>query len=176
MKGIPSFIAILIFIWLITGNVSAGGKGNTTIQSFKKAKKILLNQIYNDHRITFYCGCPFTDDKKIIPSDRYKPKKPTKRSKRIEWEHIVPASDFGRSFKEWRKGHPECVTKKGKRFKGRNCARKVSKRFRYMDSDLYNLVPAVGEINGLRSTYRFGMIASEKRVLHNIFPKRMLQK
>ena len=28
-----------------------------------------------------------------------------------------------------------------------------------MESDMYNLVPAVGEVNGLRSNYRFGMVA-----------------
>ena len=32
-----------------------------------------------------------------------------------------------------------------------------------MESDLYNLVPAVGEINGLRSNYSFAMIPREKR-------------
>jgi len=32
-----------------------------------------------------------------------------------------------------------------------------------MESDLYNLVPAVGEINGLRSNYSFGMISGEQR-------------
>lgn len=32
-----------------------------------------------------------------------------------------------------------------------------------MESDLYNLVPAVGEINGLRSNCSFGMIPGEKR-------------
>jgi deoxyribonuclease-1 len=32
-----------------------------------------------------------------------------------------------------------------------------------MESDLYNLVPAIGEINGLRSNYSFAMISGEKR-------------
>ena len=36
-------------------------------------------------------------------------------------------------------------------------------KFRYMESDMYNLVPAVGEINGLRSNYSFAMIPGEKR-------------
>lgn len=36
-------------------------------------------------------------------------------------------------------------------------------KFRYMESDLYNLVPAVGEINGLRSNYSFAMTPGEKR-------------
>ena len=32
-----------------------------------------------------------------------------------------------------------------------------------MESDMYNLVPAIGEINGLRSNFRFRMIAGENR-------------
>ncbi len=32
-----------------------------------------------------------------------------------------------------------------------------------MESDLYNLIPAIGEINGLRSNYSFAMISGEKR-------------
>ena len=35
--------------------------------------------------------------------------------------------------------------------------------FRYMESDMYNLVPAIGEINGLRSNYSYAMIPGEKR-------------
>jgi deoxyribonuclease-1 len=66
-------------------------------------------------------------------------------------------------FKEWREGHPACVDRKGKPFKEKNCARKRNIKFRYMESDLYNLVPAIGEINGLRSNYRFEMIPGEKR-------------
>jgi len=142
---------------------SQNQKGNSTIQSFNKAKKILQRQIYPDHRITFYCGCPFNSEKQILSCDQYTPRKPGKRSKRVEWEHVVPAHAFGQSFKEWRQGHPECVSKKGKSFKGRNCARKMSMEFRYMESDLYNLVPAIGEINGLRSNYSFAMIPGEFR-------------
>src|SRR6266850_7932448 len=33
----------------------------------------------------------------------------------------------------------------GKSFKGRNCARKMVMLFRYMEADLYNLQPAIGE-------------------------------
>ncbi|GAI30817.1 unnamed protein product, partial [marine sediment metagenome] len=90
-----------------------------------------------------------------------------KRAHRVEWEHIVPAHAFGQSFPEWRNGHPECVNRKGKPFKDRNCTRKMVVKFRYMESDMYNLVPAVGEINGLRSNYSFGMIPGEKREFGN---------
>jgi deoxyribonuclease-1 len=100
--------------------------GNSTIQSFNKAKKILLMQIYHDQRITFYCGCEFTLDKKISNPNGY-------------------------------------VDSKGKSFKGRNCTRKMVIKFRYMENDMYNLVPAVGEINGLRSDYSFATNPGEKR-------------
>ena len=164
MKKLTSFIISLTLILLFTGPVyTANADGNTTIQSFSKAKKILLRQVYRDHKTTFYCNCPFNSKKKILPSDNYTPKKEGKRAHRLEWEHIVPAHAFGQSFPEWRNGHPECKTRKGKPFKGRNCARKVALKFRYMESDLYNLVPAVGEINGLRSNYSFAMIPLEKR-------------
>jgi deoxyribonuclease-1 len=136
---------------LLAGNfVYAENLGNTTIESFNKAKRILLQQVYHNKGKTFYCGCPF-EGKEILACENYTPKKDSKRARRVEFEHIVAAEHFGQSFKEWRDGHPDCVDSKGKSFKGRNCARKMAIPFRYMESDLYNLVPAIGEINGLRS-------------------------
>ncbi len=163
MKKITSFIISLTLAFLFALPCHAGDKGNTTNDSFSKAKKMLERKIYYDHRTTFYCGCPFNDQKQILPCDNYTPKKDGKRAHRLEWEHIVPAHAFGQSFGEWRDGHPECVTRKGKPFKGRNCARKVAIPFRYMEADMYNLVPAIGEINGLRSNYSYAMIPGEKR-------------
>jgi len=150
-KKLTSFVISLTIILLFSGPGYTADHGNTTNQSFSKAKKLLERQVYHDHRTTFYCGCPFNADKKIPPCDNYAPKRDNKRSHRLEWEHIVPAHAFGQSFYEWRNGDPECVTRKGKPFKGRNCARKVAIPFRYMEADMYNLVPAIGEINGLRS-------------------------
>ena len=54
---------------------------------------------------------------KVIPSDGFQTTKYLKRSKKIEWEHVVPAENFGRAFSEWRDGHSDCITKKGKKFK-----------------------------------------------------------
>jgi deoxyribonuclease-1 len=141
----------------------AADKGNTWNDSFNKAKKVLEREVYADHRISFYCGCGFDEDKQLRACQSYTPKSPGERSKRIEWDHIVPAAHFGQSFEEWRNGHSECVDNKGKSFKGRNCASKVNMTYRYMESDMYNLVPAIGELNGLRSDYRFGMLEGEKR-------------
>jgi deoxyribonuclease-1 len=128
---------------------------NETIQSFSKAKKQLEQAVYHDHRETLYCGAKFDDNKKITPPAGFTTTKHKKRANRVEWEHVVPAENFGRTFIEWREGHPECQNKKGKSFKGRNCASKVNTEYRYMQSDLYNLFPAIGAVNAMRSNYNF---------------------
>ena len=122
--------------------------------SFRKSKYILATQVYQDHRIAFYSGCRFRKyQKKLVPvhsSCGYKPRKNVNRSKRIEWEHVVPAWVFGHQLKCWQEG-------------GRAHCRNSHKRFRQMEADMHNLVPAIGEINGDRSNYRYQMIAGEKR-------------
>ncbi|MCP4137961.1 MAG: endonuclease I [bacterium] len=139
-------------------------EGNIEISSFLKSKKILLNTIYSKRRITFYCGCSYTKEKKVDwDSCGYIPKRENRRARRIEWEHVVPAHAFGQSFPEWRKGHPDCVTRRGKRYKGRHCAQKVNRQFKYMQADMYNLYPAIGEVNGARSNYSMAMIPGEER-------------
>lgn len=157
-------ILIAVLLFCIGTATVVFADGNTTFQSFNKSKKVLLKKVYHDHLITFYCGCPFDDKKQVLPCENYTPKKVNARSKRIEWEHVVPAAHFGQSFSEWREGHSDCVDSKGKAFKGRKCAEKMNIPYRYMQSDMYNLYPAIGEINGLRSNYRFDMIAGEDRV------------
>ncbi len=94
---------------------------NTQITSFSKSKKLLL-KLYKDNPVTLYCGCSYNGKKPNLTSCGYIPKKNKKRANRIEWEHVVPAHAFGQSFSEWRNGHPKCVNKKGKKFKGRKCA------------------------------------------------------
>lgn len=148
--------------------------GNETITQFYKAKKILQKEIYNKQELrrTFYCDCSYNDKKEIDgKSCGLKVRKNAKRSKRLEWEHIVPAHAFGQSFKEWREGDPLCVRekKKGKKkiikkYKGRKCARKVSSLFRLMEADLYNLVPAVGEVNADRENFSFTEFDEKKRL------------
>lgn len=127
-----------------------------TLESFSKAKQILEKQVYNNERaITFYCGCSFDSKKVNQESCGYKNIKTAlkTRASKIEWEHIVPAENFWKSFSEWKDGSKECVDGKGKSFKGRKCAEKNNKEFRIMQADIFNLVPAIGEVNGLRSNY-----------------------
>ncbi len=152
-------LTILAIVTLYSSTVFAE---NQEIDSFNKAKKLLEKQVYNSHRTSLYCGAEFDLNKKVIPPKGFTTTKYLKRSKKIEWEHVVPAENFGRTFSEWREGHKLCVNSKGKSFKGRRCAEKVNTEYRYMQADLYNLFPAIGAVNALRSNYNFTMLPAAK--------------
>jgi deoxyribonuclease-1 len=153
-----------LIITLLLAFLSAGVAvaGNETISSFSKAKKILQHQIYTDHRTTIYCGANFDSHKNVFPLPGFVTNKYKKRAAKIEWEHIVPAENFGRTFTEWREGDPQCVDRKEQSFTGRNCARKVNIEFRFMEADLHNLYPAIGAVNASRSNYNFTMLPGSK--------------
>lgn len=89
------------------------------------------------------------------------------RGKKIEWEHITPASWFTTVNQEihdaWFIGHVDCNTSSGTVYKGRKCASKVSVLFNQMEADMYNLVPAIGSLNAMRSDKPFGIIDGELR-------------
>ncbi|MGS0825104.1 endonuclease [Shewanella sp. 0m-8] len=135
-------------------------EGNTRVKSFNKAKKTLERKVYYDHRVTLYCDAKFDSKKNIDLPNGFRSEKHIKRARRVEWEHVVPAENFGRTFAEWRNGHPSCVNNKGKSFKGRKCAEKVNHEYRLMQSDMFNLYPAIGAINATRSNYNFAMLPS----------------
>lgn len=134
-------------------------------ESFSKSKK-MMRDVYKGHQTTIYCDCKYNykDKKNMIyrESCGYKPRnertkkgKVNQRARRIEWEHLIPAENFGRQFSCWRDGDSECVKKDGKKYKGRKCCEKVSKMFRIMQADMHNLYPAIGELNGDRKNFRF---------------------
>ncbi|REL32703.1 deoxyribonuclease I [Thalassotalea euphylliae] len=154
--------------------------------SFSSAKSKAEKAVYFDRNKTLYCSCDFVfDDKNDKDSDGnlhetmvypiacgYMPRNPITKSgkinprvSRIEWEHIVPAQVIGGHLKEWknRKDFPQCKKKNGKYLSGRKCAYKLNKRFKRAHDDLNNLAPAVGELNGDRSNFSFGVIQGEKR-------------
>ena len=54
------------------------------------------------------------------------------------------------------------MSSKGKAYKGRRCANKVDAQYRYMQADMYNLYPAIGAVNAMRSNYNFQMLAKTK--------------
>jgi len=132
-------------------------RGNTREDSFQAAKKALGRIVYQDHRITFYCQAAFDAEGKVTLPPGFATPKHKARAEQLEWEHVVPAENFGRSFVEWREGHPDCQDKRGP-FKGRKCAERVSREYRLMQADMYNLYPAIGAVNALRSNYNFVLL------------------
>ncbi|HFQ5567925.1 TPA: endonuclease [Vibrio vulnificus] len=113
--------------------------------SFSAAKQQAV-KIYQDHPISFYCGCDIEwQGKKGIPNLEacgYQVRKQQTRASRIEWEHVVPAWQFGHQRQCWQKG-------------GRKNCSKNDQQFRLMEADLHNLTPAIGEVNGDRSNFNF---------------------
>ncbi|GLS90829.1 endonuclease [Psychromonas marina] len=115
-----------------------------------------------DERTTLYCEASFNNKKQVTFPEGFATTKHVKRAKKVEWEHVVPAENFGRNFSEWREGDERCVTSKGKSFKGRRCAEKVNQEYRLMQSDMYNLYPAIGAVNAMRSNYNFVMLSDQQ--------------
>lgn len=150
----------VIFFLLICLS-SYAGSGNSSNDSFNKAKRNLEQQVYFDHRTTIYCSAKFDNQGYIILPNGFTTIKYQSRTQKTEWEHVVPAETFGRTFSEWREGHPECIDRKGETFKGRRCAEKVNAEFRHMQADMYNLYPAIGAVNAMRSNYNYAMLPSE---------------
>lgn len=168
MRKLVFIIITLMILVPGCGREQISDKGNTKNESFTKAKELLLNEVYNTHRVTFYCGCTFSKKKKV----RCKVGEGN-RAGRIEWEHIVPASQFGKTFDSWKKYTPMTCWIPGfirKIFSircsvlsGRKNARRVSKLYRLMESDMYNLTPAIGLINQRRSNYPYREVPGEER-------------
>lgn len=157
---------IAVFVWFAPLSVNA--EGNTSIDSFNKSKRLMMREVYSVlPKRTVYCDAVFNNEKSVINPNGFMSDKYNGRAERIEWEHVVPAENFGRNFVEWRDGHTDCKNSKGKTFKGRNCAAKVNMQFRYMYSDMYNLWPAIGAVNALRSNYNFAMIQNDSLKLGN---------
>lgn len=144
--------------------------GNRHSQSFYAVKKEMLEKIYYDHRKTLYCNADFTTHKKVVLTRDFRLpdinnadfkiydislEELQNKALHVEWEHIVPAQNFGKTFPEWYDGHKNCTSQKGKQFKGRACAEQENEEFRYMYTDMYNLYPTIGAVNYLRANFNF---------------------
>lgn len=125
--------------------------------NFTQAKKELV-EIYQkaQHLEDFYCQTPFriikngktpkleidSSSPTYTPRNKYtKNGKLNKRARYIEWEHIMPAQNFGKHLPCWKKGGRKA------------CAKDPT--FQKMEADLHNLVPVIGEINGDRSNFKY---------------------
>ena len=67
----------------------AAAAGNTQIESFNQAKKTLEREVYQDHRITFYCQAPFDSRKNItLPAGFTTPKHEKRASISFVQRHL----------------------------------------------------------------------------------------
>ncbi|OCA55847.1 endonuclease [Photorhabdus namnaonensis] len=122
--------------------------------TFEQAKVELRKRIYHDQfksgEGTFYCGCDWqwtgkSGGRAILSSCGYQVRSQQNRAERIEWEHIVPAWVFGHQRQCWQNG-------------GRKNCVSSDPVFRAMESDMHNLAPSIGEVNGDRSNFSYGML------------------
>ncbi|MBH3341588.1 endonuclease [Pseudomonas mendocina] len=141
----------LLFLTLIfTASSFAGGP-----ITFVEAKIIAKRDVFFDHAESdqgeLYCGCKWqwvgkTGGRIDHSSCGYEVRKQENRAARIEWEHIVPAWTFGHQRQCWQNG-------------GRKNCVATDSVFRAMEADLFNLYPAVGEVNGDRANYNYGIVS-----------------
>lgn len=140
-------LLVILFIHLLAPDSVA----EAAPESFSQAKQ-LMPTVYRDFAETFYCGCSITwtggpSGRPDLQSCGYTVRKQLVRANRIEWEHVVAAHTFGQQRPCWRSG-------------GRDNCTANDPLFRAMEADMHNLVPAVGEVNGDRSNFRFGVLPS----------------
>ncbi|WP_413473472.1 endonuclease EndA [Shewanella baltica] len=143
-------LLLCLITWAATSSVPASASVSHP-SSFSQAKT-KSQALYAGSRqgtlpaTSFYCGCDIQIKGKSwkpdLASCGYQVRKQETRANRIEWEHIVPAWEFGHQLQCWQKG--------GRK----NCADN-SNEFNKMEADMHNLVPAIGEVNGDRSNFRF---------------------
>ncbi|MTD37242.1 deoxyribonuclease I [Erwinia sp. CPCC 100877] len=124
--------------------VALSGASQAAITGFSKAKAASV-KLNADAPGTFYCGCKISwKGKKGIPdlaSCGYRVRKNQNRASRIEWEHVMPAWEFGHQRHCWQNG--------GRK----NCNK--DPLYRKMEIDLHNLQPVIGEVNGDRNNFRY---------------------
>lgn len=150
---------------LLTAATGAIAAGNEVNPDFRLSKKELLTiykeffTIYKELPTTLYCQARFDPKtKEVFLPEGFTTPAHVERAKRVEWEHVVPAENFGRSFKEWQEGAPVCKDKKGRSYKGRKCAETASREYALMQADMYNLFPAIGAVNAVRLNYRYALL------------------
>ena len=146
-------------------------KPTRPVETFQKAKTVVRDKVYFDRQITFYCRCFFDSEGNsggvIDPSDCGF-KFDGKRTRQLEWEHVVPASRLANQRACWTEGHPRCISGRPNRkyrYKGRRCCETMGgdDQARFMLNDLHNLVPSIGQVYGDRSNYPYGVVEGEPR-------------
>ena len=104
-------IFMLVFTCVAVGSVHAAPA------DFDSAKRIAA-RIFADEHADFYCNCPiqWTSGKGRIDlkSCGYQVRKNGPRALRVEWEHVVPAQQFGAGRACWKQGGARALWRYGR--------------------------------------------------------------
>lgn len=150
-----------VFGALLLASVIAPGPA-LAIENYQTVKRALYNKVFASTRKTLYCRCPFDAERRLdLGACGYLSPGGGERARRVEVEHVVPASWIGEGRACWR--NKICRDAKGRHFKGRKCCLRTDAAFRDAYQDLHNLWPTIGEVNEQRRNYRFGLIDGEQR-------------
>jgi deoxyribonuclease-1 len=157
--------SLFILFWLFTADTAivssrpAHKQNHETRQNYQNALKHLgriyynaRNGIYAGYNRTLYCGCRIIyNGKKPKKADHdscgFRYRKNEKKGMKIEWEHMMPVHRFAGNFSCWKAG-------------GRKSCQK-NQGYRYIEGDMHNIAPAIGEINSDRGNYPFADIKTK---------------
>ncbi|WP_006786096.1 endonuclease [Thiorhodospira sibirica] len=137
----------------------APGELPRTAASFSLARQALYERVDHDRRLTLYCGCRYDRNGQVdLKSCELEELQSIERARRVEAEHVFPASQFGNFRPCWREpeSFAQCRSSTGNVLSGRECCLRTDATFVAAHNDLHNLFPAVGHINGQRSNYTWG--------------------
>jgi len=114
-----------------------------------------LYQIYQPHRLTFFCEQPFSSKGEVLirSCDTCSPTRAT-----IQWIPIVPFPVLAQHLPCYRE--KICVNRQGQRFKGLRCC-ETHPIYQKMRADLYNFVPEITALKQQRKHYTFGEITTK---------------
>lgn len=140
MKG--SFICVLLMCGVATLSNSYAWHRDDYSYAIQQAKSI-----FEDNPKTLYCDCSY-DNKLKVNSYSCRAELSAKTG-RVSFEHLMKVDEFGQYFSCWDK--PRCVNKRGLVVSGYKCCQLVSKTFRKLDGELYNLWPSITYLSKLRS-------------------------
>jgi len=122
--------------------------------SKKELKKLYLE---GGHNRTLHCGCVFDNIQQVAPqacAHGVKGGDQVRDRKILGWTHAVPVAVFAKPLKCWN----EALCKRG-RVSGDNgarCCNVLSQKFKKREADMHNLFPAIGDVEKMKSSPKFG--------------------
>lgn len=152
---------------IILAVLSLGGASAEPPHGFDAAKRVAIPLWFEIGPVSLYCGCPYrvateaeralrrgglwveTAECGYIPRvETTRSGNPNARALRIEWEHVVPAEFIATGFGCQNATRADCQKIEG---------------FELAEGDLFNLFPAIGELNADRSSRPYGVVEGEPR-------------